>query len=52
MTTFRVEYLLTKNKNTAHPKQNQRKTGNKSETIFNNLLFLITSVTVTELYAS
>ena len=25
MTTFRVEYLLRKNKNTAHPKQNQRK---------------------------
>ena len=25
MTTFRVEYLLRKKKNTAHPKQNQRK---------------------------
>ena len=25
MTTFRVEYLLIKNKNTAHPKQNKEK---------------------------
>ena len=25
MTTFRVEYLLRKNKNTAHSKQNQKK---------------------------
>ena len=48
MATFRVEYLLRKNKNTAHPKEIKRKTGKKSETIFNNLLFLITSVIVTE----
>ena len=31
MTTFRVEYLLRKNKNTAHPKQNQRKSKEKEE---------------------
>ena len=31
MTTFRVEYLLRKNKNTAHPKQNQRKQKEKQE---------------------
>ena len=41
MTTFRVESLLKKNKNTAHKKQNQRKPKEKnkrkkSETIFNN----------------
>ena len=29
MTTFRVEYLLRKNKNTAHQKQNQRKSKEK-----------------------
>ena len=30
MTTFRVGYLLTKNKNTAHPKQNQKKNQKKN----------------------
>ena len=31
MTTFRVEYFLGKNKNTAHPKQNQRKSKDTHE---------------------
>ena len=31
MTTFRVEYLLRKNKNTAHSKQNLRKSKEKQE---------------------
>ena len=31
MTTFREEYLIRKNKNTAHPKQNKRKPKEKQE---------------------
>ena len=31
MTVFRVEYCLSENKNTAHPKQNQRKSKEKQE---------------------
>jgi len=31
MTAFRVEYLLRKNKNTAHPKQNQKKKKSKEK---------------------
>jgi len=31
MTAFRVDYLLRKNKNTAHAKQNQRKSKEKQE---------------------
>ena len=55
MTTFRVE-ISSKEKTKILPiqkktKENQRKIGKKSETIFNNLLFLITYVIVTESYA-
>ena len=41
------EYCPSKTK----PKKIKRQTGKKSETIFNNILFLITSVIVTESYA-